>query len=186
MRLRRILVTASVTTALVALTLGAVFVRGAAAAPASSASSSHGRYSFIHACAAPSNAYAACNAILRVDNVAPHASSPGGYNPPDLQAAYNLPSSTAGSGQTVAIVDAYDDPNAESDLGVYRSTFGLPACPPARLHDRQRLLQEGEPVRRHEDAPRQWRLGAGDLARPRHGQRGLPELPHHPGRGLLS
>jgi subtilase family serine protease len=28
----------------------------------------------------------------------------------------------------VAIVDAYDDPNAESDLAVYRSTFGLPAC----------------------------------------------------------
>src|SRR6185312_6517426 len=33
-----------------------------------------------------------------------------------------------GSGQTVAIVDAYDDPNAEADLQVYRSTFGLPVC----------------------------------------------------------
>jgi hypothetical protein len=39
----------------------------------------------------------------------------------DLQSAYKLPFSTAGSGQTVAIVDAYDDPTAESDLGVYRS-----------------------------------------------------------------
>jgi subtilase family serine protease len=29
---------------------------------------------------------------------------------------------------TVAIVDAYDYPNAESDLAVYRSTFGLPPC----------------------------------------------------------
>jgi len=28
----------------------------------------------------------------------------------------------------VAIVDAYDDPAAESDLAVYRSTYGLPAC----------------------------------------------------------
>ena len=28
----------------------------------------------------------------------------------------------------MAIVDAYDDPNAESDLGVYRSTYGLAAC----------------------------------------------------------
>jgi subtilase family serine protease len=28
----------------------------------------------------------------------------------------------------VAIVDAYDDPNAESDLAVYRVQFGLPAC----------------------------------------------------------
>src|SRR5205085_8658244 len=27
-----------------------------------------------------------------------------------------------------AIVDAFDDPNAEGDLAVYRSQFGLPAC----------------------------------------------------------
>ena len=51
-----------------------------------------------------------------------------GYHPADLQSAYNLPSASQGNGQTVAIVDAYDDPNAEADLGVYRSTFGLPAC----------------------------------------------------------
>src|SRR6185312_8141376 len=53
---------------------------------------------------------------------------PAGFHPADLQSAYHLPSSSAGSGQTVAIVDAYDDPNAEADLQVYRSTFGLPAC----------------------------------------------------------
>ena len=41
-----------------------------------------------------------------------------------LQAA----GSTAGAGQTVAIVDAYDDPNAEADLAIYRSQYGLPAC----------------------------------------------------------
>jgi subtilase family serine protease len=28
----------------------------------------------------------------------------------------------------VAIVDAYDDPKAEADLAVYRSTYGLPPC----------------------------------------------------------
>ncbi|HEV2261798.1 MAG TPA: hypothetical protein VGR69_05870, partial [Candidatus Rubrimentiphilum sp.] len=55
-------------------------------------------------------------------------SGPSGYHPGDLQSAYALPSSTAGAGQTVAIVDAYDDPNAESDLGVYRSQFGLSPC----------------------------------------------------------
>jgi len=60
--------------------------------------------------------------------VTPNASAPSGFNPSDLQSAYNLPSSTAGSGQTVAIVDAYNDPNAESDLAVYRSQFGLAAC----------------------------------------------------------
>jgi subtilase family serine protease len=49
-----------------------------------------------------------------------------GYTPCDLQSAYKLPSSSATP--TVAIVDAFNDPNAEADLGVYRSTFGLPAC----------------------------------------------------------
>jgi subtilase family serine protease len=53
------------------------------------------------------------------------SSAPSGYNPADLRAAYSL--TTAGSG-TVAIVDAFDDANAESDLGVYRSQFGLAAC----------------------------------------------------------
>src|SRR5215471_50779 len=33
------------------------------------------------------------------------AAPAGGYGPPDLQSAYALPSSTAGAGQTVAIVD---------------------------------------------------------------------------------
>ena len=56
------------------------------------------------------------------------AGTPSGYGPSDLQSAYKLPSATAGSGQTVAIVDAYDDPTAESDLGVYRAQYGLPAC----------------------------------------------------------
>jgi len=51
-----------------------------------------------------------------------------GFSAQDLESAYKLPSGTAGSGQTVAIVDAYDDPNAQADLNVYRSTYGLPAC----------------------------------------------------------
>lgn len=72
-----------------------------------------------------------CDAIQLVTTstgITPNASAPSGFNPSDLQSAYNLPSSSAGSGQTVAIVDAYDDPNAESDLAVYRSQFGLAAC----------------------------------------------------------
>jgi subtilase family serine protease len=56
------------------------------------------------------------------------ASTPAGYQPGDLQGAYNLPSATAGAGQTVAVVDAYDDPTAEADLAMYRAQFGLPAC----------------------------------------------------------
>jgi hypothetical protein len=56
------------------------------------------------------------------------AATPKGYGPADLQSAYALPSGTAGSGKTVAIVDAYDYPSAESDLSVYRKQYGLPAC----------------------------------------------------------
>lgn len=33
-----------------------------------------------------------------------------------------------GHGQTVAIVDAYDDPNVASDLSTFDTQFGLPAC----------------------------------------------------------
>src|SRR4029079_15886728 len=50
-----------------------------------------------------------------------------GYGPADLHSAYGLPSS-GGAGQTVAIVDAYDDPTAASDLNVYRSQSGLSSC----------------------------------------------------------
>jgi hypothetical protein len=60
--------------------------------------------------------------------VSPAAATPSGLFPADLQSAYKLPSGTAGAGRTIAIVDAFDDPAAESDLGVYRSQFGLPAC----------------------------------------------------------
>jgi subtilase family serine protease len=55
------------------------------------------------------------------------AATPSGYGPSDLHSAYALPS-TGGSGATVAIVDAQDDPTAEADLATYRSTYGLPAC----------------------------------------------------------
>ncbi len=53
--------------------------------------------------------------------------SPTGLLPADLQSAYKL-SGAHGDGRTVAIVDAQDDPNAESDLAVYRSKTGLPPC----------------------------------------------------------
>jgi len=57
----------------------------------------------------------------------PPTSALAGLQPSMLQQMYALPASGA-SNQTVAIVVAYDDPAAESDLAVYRSEFGLPAC----------------------------------------------------------
>jgi len=58
------------------------------------------------------------------------AGSPVAGTPAYLQQAYDLTylSQTAGGSDTIAIVDAYDDPNAESDLATYRATYGLPAC----------------------------------------------------------
>ncbi|MGC8510285.1 MAG: S53 family peptidase [Acidimicrobiales bacterium] len=62
------------------------------------------------------------------------STGPSGYFPSDLQSAYNLGAaisalSTATNPRPlVAVVDAYNDPNAASDLATYRSQFGLPAC----------------------------------------------------------
>lgn len=50
-----------------------------------------------------------------------------GYTPADLRSAYKITSSGS-SNYTVAIVDAYGYPNAEADLAVYRSKYGLPPC----------------------------------------------------------
>ncbi|HJU37374.1 MAG TPA: S8 family serine peptidase [Gaiellaceae bacterium] len=58
--------------------------------------------------------------------------SPTGFNPPDFWSVYDLPPQTGSkwtwNGQTVALVDAFDDPAAEADLNTYRSQFGLLPC----------------------------------------------------------
>ncbi len=55
-----------------------------------------------------------------------HQTTDVAYGPSDFQSAYAIPA--GGKGVTVAIVDAQDDPNAESDLAVFRAKYGLPAC----------------------------------------------------------
>ena len=82
-------------------------------------------------CATPAAGSAACLAI-RAEPVAPAGASPAtaqikGYGPADLRAAYRL-TAAASRGKTVAIVDAFDAPKAEADLGVYRQHFGLRPC----------------------------------------------------------
>ena len=55
--------------------------------------------------------------------------SPTGYGPVQFQTAYGLTTAAgAPTSQTIGIVDAYDDPRAETDLGVYSAAYGLPAC----------------------------------------------------------
>jgi hypothetical protein len=71
--------------------------------------------------------YAQCMAIVNTAAPSPVSDgTPSGYGPADIQSAYALPD--GGAGQTVAIADAYDDPNAEADLAAYRATYGLPPC----------------------------------------------------------
>ncbi|MEO6885728.1 MAG: S8 family serine peptidase [Jatrophihabitantaceae bacterium] len=55
------------------------------------------------------------------------SSTPTGNGPTQIRAAYGL-TGLHGNGRTVAIIDAYDNPKAESDLATYRATYGLPAC----------------------------------------------------------
>ena len=50
-----------------------------------------------------------------------------GLRPQDLHTVYALPTTTA-TPQTIALVDAYNDPTAEADLKTYDEEFGLPEC----------------------------------------------------------
>ncbi|MFD9686402.1 putative Ig domain-containing protein [Kitasatospora sp. NPDC059088] len=123
--------------------VGAVVAAGLAlAAPADASATWSGQAGAAgsgvrHVCAKPSGPHRmACDALVRTDVVQPHAfalnavspdATPSGLGPGDLQSAYALPAN-GGAGQTVAIIDAQDDPNAESDLATYRTQYGLPAC----------------------------------------------------------
>jgi subtilase family serine protease len=80
-------------------------------------------------CPGPVVGAARCHAhLITAANGKPLATSaPTGYGPAQFHGAYSLPT-TASQAQTIAIVDAYDDPTIEKDLGVYSSTYGLPAC----------------------------------------------------------
>ncbi|MFF4406259.1 putative Ig domain-containing protein [Streptomyces sp. NPDC001404] len=123
--------TGRATTAL--LSLAALVTGGLlAAAPAANASAAPGGAHAEHLCSQSTTpGRMACKALARTDvkqhlGISPNI-TPSGYGPSDLRNAYALPAN-AGAGATVAIVDAYDDPNAEQDLATYRSQYGLPAC----------------------------------------------------------
>ena len=139
MNLRAATIVVSASTLMVALTVTA------ATATAGVSSQGHGRGSgnVENACGAALPGHARCFAEMRTDvhegtgvrgpAASAHGASaaasalPQGFGPADLHSAYKLPT-TGGANQTVAIVDAGDDPTAEADLAVYRSTYGLPAC----------------------------------------------------------
>lgn len=98
--------------------------------PPAQAAANSSSGNFVSVCGAPTPGRAACMAERRTDVRSVHAGAvpavaPAGYGPSDLRQAYNL---TADSTQTVAIVDAYDDPTAESDMATYRFQYALPSC----------------------------------------------------------
>jgi hypothetical protein len=137
----------AIVTPIALLAAGALFAGGelastpAAAAPAAAAAS------------VPSNFAYACGdgfkpgraSCLAIENTTAHPTAltvrPGaipsgfGYGPSDLQSAYGLTSASAsdGAGTTVAVVDAYNDPTAASDLATYRADAGLPALTAGQL-----------------------------------------------------
>ncbi|MER5666555.1 S53 family peptidase [Streptomyces mirabilis] len=145
---RRIGAAAVGTAALVLAGFGAAGPANAApAAKATSvAASTSSKVTWSPACSTPAKGQMACKALrvtggttafqkanAHADAVTPKAAdaaTPSGYGPSNLQSAYGLTSAAAsnGSGETIAIVDAYNDPNAEADLAKYRSYYGLSAC----------------------------------------------------------
>ncbi|MEV7326322.1 kelch repeat-containing protein [Streptomyces sp. NPDC093970] len=103
---------------------------GTAARPAAAP---HGRPGQVEPLCGPAKPHQfTCFGLLRTD-VEAHkglrkaADAPDGFGPTDLRDAYGLPSD-GGAGRTIAVVDAYDNPDAEADLAVYRAQFGLPPC----------------------------------------------------------
>jgi subtilase family serine protease len=111
-----------------AVAVVAVATAGVATA-APSAATAGGKHA-AKVCSAPARGMAAClNQVLVNNSTGKPAVTgmPAGLNPADIRSAYALTASSSG-GRTVAIVDAYNDPTAESDLGVYRSQFGLSSC----------------------------------------------------------
>ncbi len=75
------------------------------------------------ACEGSRIGHAQCDVLIENRGASPNYS---GWTAAQLEAAYNLPFKTAGKGQNVYVVDAFDNPDVETDFATYRSTMGLP------------------------------------------------------------
>lgn len=76
------------------------------------------------------------------------SANPVGNTPTAIEKAYGVYDTTnqkpgipfgttdlTGSGQTIAIIDAYDDPNAQSDINAFDAYYGLPSVVVNKLND---------------------------------------------------
>ena len=79
-------------------------------------------------CGQPGLGVAQCLAdFLEPRGATPEARAPTGLSPRTIEDVYGYTSaSTAGSGQTIAVVDAFNDPDAASDLDEFSTRYGLP------------------------------------------------------------
>jgi subtilase family serine protease len=86
---------------------------------------------------AASAALAGMKARTGVHVLSVNSLTPTGYSPAQIRAAYGIDAITFsdgaisgdGAGQTIAIVDAYADPNIASDLATFDAEYGLPGPP---------------------------------------------------------
>ncbi len=138
----------------IAVTVAAALVAACLLAPAASAAQPTlhplpaSDYSVSPACSAPAAYHAGCLAMRLTPRTAQaqshthpigvpaitgsHHGSPAaegllGLRPSDLHSAYGLPETAEGT-QTIALVDAYNDPTAATDLAAYEHEFGISSC----------------------------------------------------------
>ena len=121
------------------LAIGGVAV--AAGPAAASPGAAPGAPTHRAACGAVPRGYATCLAELLVPAPAQgrrqpaiaggafrrQSTTPSGLSPAQIKGAYGFPT-TGGSGQTIALVDAFDDPTIAGNLTTFSSEYGLPAC----------------------------------------------------------
>lgn len=119
-----------------ALSVAACNAGGSSGIPAASGQSADSTQRTIPQWEATHAAHPACKGpstggwmqcLVLIDNHQISPNTPGGWGAPNIEAAYDLPSTTNGKGQIVAIVDAYDNPDVATDVAEYRTEFGLPA-----------------------------------------------------------
>lgn len=66
---------------------------------------------------------------IHISNQPQNPAVPTGILPAQFKAAYGFNQiPNQGQGETIAVVDAYDDPNIEADLATYRAQFHLGPC----------------------------------------------------------
>ncbi|HEY4915524.1 MAG TPA: S8 family serine peptidase, partial [Solirubrobacteraceae bacterium] len=141
-------------------------------------------YTVKAACKPPSEGHATCMALQLVPTTAAararthplgvtlnHAVPAGsakegayGLTPAELHSAYGIPTTATGT-QTIALVDAYNDPNAASDLKAYETEFRLKGCEEAACFTR--VNEKGETANLpfpHNDAELKTALKSGNEA----------------------